>query len=1010
MADVSVTINPPNSTSVTIGNAVSAHGATHAPGSSDSLESYYYPRTNPSGYATSGDFATTGYVGEVSGYLNSQISFPSNVVFTTGDQIISGAKNFLTRPTVNGVGVLLSGEAPIGDTDSLTGAFYPLNSNPSGYITGVDLSSYVTKSSTGAFVTTGQTGQFITASQTGEFVSTGATGGFVTGSVVRPSETGSFIISSQTGQFISTGSTGVFVTGAVVRPSETGNFITSSQTGSFYPANNPSGFITGVDLSNYVTGSVVRPSETGNFAVNSQVVFITGNQDVSGVKNFYSRPTVNGTGVLLNGEAAGAANTGELTGAFYPLNSNPSGYITGVNLSAYQTVSASTGISGYLQGQISAINLSSGQFLTTGEADSRYVSTTGNIVTGNVVRPSETGLFLTGESDPVFVASTAYGINPTLTGQWGASYSDSITGINVSGSSSKTITLYKRDGSTLTASFSDIEGTGVGTDYFLTGASFNSTNGNLNLYVNNGSVIVQSLDGRYVTGVIVRPNETGSFITSGDLGNYQTISGSTGISGYLQSQISNIDLTPTGAFLTTGAADLRYYSQSNPSGYLTSADILNLATTGYVTGVSGYLQTQISAISNGTGNFITGVNLDSYQTIAGSTGISGYLQGQISSISSSTGLFITGQVVRPTETGSFLTGVDLSPYATIVFTTGISGYQSGLISSLYEATGLYALKSSTGSFLTTGSADLRFYPLSSNPSGYLTASSIADLATTGYVTGVSGHLQSQISILNSFSGQSITGYNRSITGISVGGTTTKTITLFQQNGPALTADFSDLQGTGGGGSSDNSVLLTGDQDISGVKNFYSRLTVNGTGVLLSGEASSSFNGIQWNFISSTSISNNSSVSLQLTGGYSRYMVGFKNVYFSDNGYELRLRCSSDGGSTFFSGSSDYNYGYGILNAYSPTQGSADYAILSPLMTSKPSGGCFGELVFNSLGGASVKPSCKWNISHETWNTANISYYLGAALVNKLTGINAVQFYSSYGNLGGGTLNVYGSNY
>lgn len=733
MADVSVTINPPNSTSVTIGNAVSAHGATHAPGSSDSLENYYYPRTNPSGYATSGDFATTGYVGEVSGYLNSQISFPSNVVFTTGGQTIDGLKNFSIRPTINGTGVLLSGEASIGNT---------------GYLTG---------------------------------------------------------------------------------------YVQKTETGEFYP------------------------------------------------------------------------------------RSNPSGYITGVNLSAYQTISASTGISGYLQNQISAINLSSGQFLTTGAADSRYVSVTVNIVTGDVVRPSETGSFLTGETDPIFTSSTAYGINSTLTGQWGDSYNDSITGLSVSGSSSKTITLYQRDGSTLTASFSDIEGTGAGTDYFLTGSSFNSANGNLNLYVNNGSVIEQSLDGRYVTGAVVRPSETGEFLVSGDL--------------------------------------------------------------------------------------------DSYQTIAASTGISGYLQSQISSINSSTGLFVTGQVVRPSQTGSFLTGVDLSTYATIALATGISGYQSGLISSLYDATGLYALKSSTGSFLTTGAADLRFYPLSSNPSGYLTASSIADLATTGYVTGVSGHLQSQVLTLNSFSGQSITGYNRSITGLSIGGSTTKTITLFQQNGSTLTADFSDLQGTGGGGSSDNSVLLTGDQNISGVKNFYSRPTVNGTGVLLSGEAySSSFNGIQWNLISTTTISNNSSISVQLTGGYNRYMIGFKNVYLSDNGYALRARCSSDGGSSYFTGTDDYSYGYNIVNGYTPAQLLADHIVLVPLLSAKPSGGCFGELVFDSLGEASMKPSCKWNIYHEYWNNSLISYYLGASFVNRLTGINAVQFFASLGNLSGGSLNVYGSNY
>ena len=41
----------------------------------------------------------------------------------------------------------------------------------------------------------------------------------------------------------------------------------------------------------------------------STFVNITGNQTVNGIKNFTSRPTVNGTGVLLNGEAVNLPNT-----------------------------------------------------------------------------------------------------------------------------------------------------------------------------------------------------------------------------------------------------------------------------------------------------------------------------------------------------------------------------------------------------------------------------------------------------------------------------------------------------------------------------------------------------------------------------------------------------------------------------------------------------------------------------------------------------------------------------
>ena len=38
-------------------------------------------------------------------------------------------------------------------------------------------------------------------------------------------------------------------------------------------------------------------------------VYATGIQTISGVKTFTSRPTVNGTGILLSGEAAGLPTT-----------------------------------------------------------------------------------------------------------------------------------------------------------------------------------------------------------------------------------------------------------------------------------------------------------------------------------------------------------------------------------------------------------------------------------------------------------------------------------------------------------------------------------------------------------------------------------------------------------------------------------------------------------------------------------------------------------------------------
>lgn len=85
----------------------------------------------------------------------------------------------------------------------------------------------------------------------------------------------------------------------ITRPTVNGSgVLLTDETGNFYPKTNPSGYVRGVE----------------------NVVYGTGNQTIEGVKTFTSRPTVNGSGVLLTGE----------TGNFYP-RSNPSGYISSVS-------------------------------------------------------------------------------------------------------------------------------------------------------------------------------------------------------------------------------------------------------------------------------------------------------------------------------------------------------------------------------------------------------------------------------------------------------------------------------------------------------------------------------------------------------------------------------------------------------------------------------------------------------------------------------------------------------
>jgi hypothetical protein len=124
----------------------------------------------------------------------------------------------LNKPELSGYIVEVIGEIP--NTGNLTGSFYPLNSNPSG------------------FVTTSQTGDFITQID---------------------------LDSNYYNTLVYVGQ-------------------------NYYPSNNPSGYVANL----------------------SPIVYATGNQTISGVKNFNSRPLVNGVPVLIYGEGSGS---GSLSGA-----------------------------------------------------------------------------------------------------------------------------------------------------------------------------------------------------------------------------------------------------------------------------------------------------------------------------------------------------------------------------------------------------------------------------------------------------------------------------------------------------------------------------------------------------------------------------------------------------------------------------------------------------------------------------------------------------------------------
>jgi hypothetical protein len=134
---------------------------------------------------------------------------------------------------------------------------------------------------------------------------------FNDGSIQTTAATG-YITNSQTGAFYAASNPSGYIrntqTGAFYAASNPSGYIRNTQTGAFYAASNPSGFITGINLSNYVT-----TSQTGIFATTTSLnnlVSITGAQTISGIKTFASKPTVNGTPVLISGEVASSISRG----------------------------------------------------------------------------------------------------------------------------------------------------------------------------------------------------------------------------------------------------------------------------------------------------------------------------------------------------------------------------------------------------------------------------------------------------------------------------------------------------------------------------------------------------------------------------------------------------------------------------------------------------------------------------------------------------------------------------
>lgn len=776
MSDFTVTINPPETTSIAIGGGIFPHNSTHAPNGSDSLESWY---------------ATTGSLAYVSG----QISIPAGTVLLTGDQNVSGVKNFSSRPTVNGSGVMLTGE-----------------NGGTGYLAG-----YVQKTETGAFVSSNQTGQL--------------TGAF-------------YPLSSNPSAYLQ---------GAVVRPSNTGNFVdtVSSQT-----INNLKTFNSGIIVGqNSVNG-------TGSSALGGSGNHITGRNSVvvAGINN-----RVNAANSFIGG---GHNNRVETSG---------SAVVGGWA----NVVESTAGVNNFIGGGV-------GNRVDNGSYNAIHGGTNNSILEGqdkNAILGGEANT-LSNTSNCFALGSynTLFGASSTIENSFALGYNASVThsnaavlnqGVGITESSGeKTIVVQFDSGIYLKGpTFFSSRPTLNGTGFLLSGEASTPSTGYLTGFVNKnetGNFVTASQTGQFYAA----SNPQG-FITNSSLAPYATIGYVTGISGYQSGLISSLQTATgvldtrlitvegvtgsfalavnTGAFLTTGAGDVRYV---NASGDTVNG---NLEITGYTSGQTfvvkngGYIdfqtgtppwkegrvfydddsktlsyfnnepdvtvnigQESIIHVSNGeTGNILNGRVV----YISGSQGNrpKGYLasaasgspawdrtigiathdistQGYVTTFGVVNGLnttgFIEGDHLYLSETvpGTFSTTIPNSPNHKVQVGTVLRSHatQGSIFVTINQGNHLWNLHDVKRDVWTNDQI-LRY----NESSGYWEARNLNTgiFTQTGFVTGISGSLQSQITSLNNQTG------------------------LY--------------------------VLLTGSQTISGNKEFNSRPTVGGTGVILQGEVTES---------------------------------------------------------------------------------------------------------------------------------------------------------------------------
>jgi phage-related tail fiber protein len=144
--------------------------------------------------------------------------------------------------------------------------------------------------------------------------------------------------------------------------------------------------------------------------------------------------------------------------------------------------------------------------------------------------------------------------------------------------------------------------------------------------------------------------------------------------------------------------------------------------------------------------------------------------------------------------------------------------------------------------------------------------------------------------------------------------------------------------------------------------------------------------------------------------YDEYIIEMVNVVPANNAVSLFFRCSTDGGSTFDSGSNyKWAIGYGSTAGASGAAGSASATgveIAGTISNTSASGGINGRLnIYNPLSASQHKSVVgQVNIAHSDTNRyvfSDAGWYIST------TAVNALRFFMDAGNIASGIFRIYG---